>query len=73
MAAILAAALTLTACANSGDTKNPTQANGTAAANGQVPACKAAIDDVTIYCSGDKASTGKCNDAKGRTREYCIN
>jgi hypothetical protein len=71
-AGLLLAAITLTGCASSGNT--PTLPDDrTTAANGPMPACKAAIDDVTRYCSGDSASTGKCNDAKERTRELCIN
>lgn len=69
---ILLAALALAGCAN-GDARAPLRADGEAnATNGQQAKCKTAIEDVSRYCSGDNASTGKCNDAKARTREHCI-
>ncbi|MCC6206668.1 MAG: hypothetical protein IT488_00730 [Gammaproteobacteria bacterium] len=73
----LTTALALMAgCAGSGsmqkqDSAAPSDRN--AAANTEMPGCRAAIDDVTRYCTGDDASTGKCNDAKARTRQFCIN
>lgn len=66
----------LAGCAGSGAMHKPAAAAPSgerAAANAELPGCRAAIDDVTRYCSGDDASTGKCNDAKARTRERCIN
>jgi hypothetical protein len=67
----LASALILTGCANTGSTR--TASNEQASADDdQKQACKMAIDDVTRFCAGDNASTGKCNDAKKRTRELCI-
>ena len=68
---LIAGALILTGCANSGGSHKPV--GGQASADSQhKQECKAAIDDVTRFCSGDKASTGKCNDAKAKTRELCI-
>jgi len=61
----------LTGCAGSGGTRAQS-GEQTTADDGQKQACKSAIDDVTRYCSGDDASTGKCNDAKVRTRQLCI-
>lgn len=73
LAALLPVAAITGGCVSGGGTKDtPAQAQA-AAGNGQVPSCKSAIDDVTRYCSGDRASTGKCTDAKTRTREHCIN
>jgi hypothetical protein len=34
--------------------------------------CKEAVDDVTKLCAGDNASSSRCNDAKARTRQYCM-
>ena len=68
---LLASALILTGCANTGGTHTQSSEQATAG-NDQKKACKAAIDNVTRYCSGDNASTGKCNDAKAKTRELCI-
>jgi hypothetical protein len=71
---ILSAVLALTGCAHSGNSlEKPPAANGRDTGDiGLVPACKSAIDDVTRYCSGDQSSTGKCADAKERTRQHCI-
>lgn len=66
----------LAGCAGTGVTQKPAAAAASgesAAANAELPGCRAAIDDVTRYCAGDDASTGKCNDAKARTRQLCIN
>lgn len=66
----------LAGCAGSGAAQKPAAASPSgesAAANAEMSGCRAAIDDVTRYCAGDDASTGKCNDAKARTRERCIN
>ncbi len=66
----------LAGCAGTGAMQKPAAAassGASAAANAELPGCRAAIDDVTRYCSGDDASTGKCDDAKARTRERCIN
>ncbi|MBK8161869.1 MAG: hypothetical protein IPK65_01570 [Gammaproteobacteria bacterium] len=72
----IAAMFTLAGCAGSGamnnDDSSPASGGNTAAANAEMPACRSAIDDVTRLCTGDDASTGKCNDAKARTREHCI-
>lgn len=72
---LLAVTTAIGGCAGAGGTREtpPSADEHTTADNGQMPSCKTAIDDVTRYCSGDKASTGKCNDAKVRTREHCIN
>ncbi|MBK9132353.1 MAG: hypothetical protein IPM20_12055 [Gammaproteobacteria bacterium] len=66
----------LAGCAGSAAMQKPAaagQSGESAAANAELSGCRAAIDDVTRYCSGDDASTGKCNDAKARTRQLCIN
>lgn len=76
MALALAAVLGLmSGCAGStaGQKRDATAQAGEHSAASELPGCRAAIDDVTRYCAGDDASTGKCNDAKARTRQSCIN
>jgi hypothetical protein len=68
---LIAATLALAGCADTGSSRAPSS-ELSASDNDQRLACKSAIDDVTRYCSGDNASTGKCNDAKSRTRQHCI-
>lgn len=73
----ISAMFALPGCAGSGAMmeENPSPASGentAAAPKTEMPACRSAIDAVTRYCTGDDASTGKCNDAKARTREHCI-
>lgn len=74
-AALLAAVLSAGGgCAGSGGARQASSANPASEQAGNNPEqlCKSAIDDVTRYCAGDNANTGKCSDAKGRSRKYCI-
>lgn len=76
LALALAVALGLIGgCAGSAGQKRDAavQSGEDSTASAQLPGCRTAIDDVTRYCAGDDANTGKCNDAKARTRKSCIN
>lgn len=64
----------LGALATGGCAGTPGGAQGAVAESeaAQEDPCRAAIDDVTTFCSEDNFSRGKCNAAKTRSRELCI-
>lgn len=69
---MLFGALALGAGGCAGTTGSGGTQDTTAASESSADPCRAAIEDVSEFCSEDNLNSGKCSDAKARTRDLCI-
>lgn len=71
-ATLLALAISFTAgCASSGGSAQNASAAQNSSEDTQAR-CRAAIADVTRLCGAENAESGRCTDAKARSRAACI-